>query len=99
MRADYHPLFHVDLKETADHLAERDPGLAAELVSEVEANALRAAKMPLAYRRGTQRMRRCLILRFRLELVFEYEAGDDAVRFIALAHTSREPGYWQARLE
>ncbi len=42
-------------------------------------------------------VRRCLIPRFPYQVVF-YAAANELV-VVAIAHTSRRPGYWRSRLE
>lgn len=73
----------------------RDPAVAADFIRELDAAIAAIADAPdrwPAHRRGT---RRYLLRRFPFSIVYTSDA--DRVRVIAVAHSRREPGYWDRR--
>ncbi len=86
-----------ELLEASEWYEDRRPGLGAEFVGAVEHAMNAAANAPLAAAAwpGSRRHRRRVMERFPYILV--YELRDDAIEFVAVAHTSREPGYWLKR--
>jgi toxin ParE1/3/4 len=86
-----------ELLEAAEWYEARRPGLGAEFVGAVEYAMNAAANAPLAAAGwpGSKRHRRRVMERFPYILV--YELRGDTIEFVAIAHTSREPGYWLKR--
>lgn len=88
-----------ELLEAAEWYEERRPGLGAEFVGAVEKAMAAAAASPMAAAMwpGSTRYRRRIMDKFPYVLVFEVRS--EAVEFVAIAHTSRKPGYWLRRIE
>lgn len=85
---------------TAWHEEER-PGCGELLLSEVRAEITRAATMlnsgvSIEGFAATYNVRAFNLRRFRYRVIVALVAGSPLV--VAVAHTSREPGYWRERL-
>ena len=52
---------------------------------------------PLAWQQGSRGSRRYILNRFPYAIV--YKVYDDGIVIIAVAHLSREPDYWQDRVD
>ncbi len=98
-------LRRVVLPEAAEELVdavawyeERRPGLGAEFFGVVDAGmaAVCARQMVAAGWPGLPRYRRLVLQRFPYVLVDEVRGEE--VEFVAVAHTSRKPGYWTNRI-
>lgn len=59
-------------------------------------DAVATAPLASATWPGSARHRRRVMKKFPYILV--YEVRDDAIEFVAIAHTKREPGYWLERI-
>ena len=86
----------VELAETAGFYDERQVGLGAAFISEfVKATEL-IQQFPSLGRPIGNRMRRVLTNRFPYAIIyFEYH---DETLVVAIAHTSRRPGFWKNRM-
>ena len=98
-------LTRVVLPEAADELVdavgwyeEKRAGLGAEFFGAVDAGMSQVCATPFiaAIWPGLSRYRRLVLQRFPYVLV--YEVRGDEIEFVAIAHTSRRPGYWTERL-
>jgi len=90
-----------ELTQAAKWYESRQTGLAARLLDEFDAVSSSVAKAPRSFPRllGLPidlEIRRALLRRFPYALVF-YEMTKE-VRVLAVAHTSRRPGYWLSRV-
>ncbi|MDP0500212.1 MAG: type II toxin-antitoxin system RelE/ParE family toxin [Verrucomicrobiota bacterium JB022] len=97
MKILYHPAFERELTSAAEWLEEHEAGLGRRLIEEVESGISRILRRPQSFRRDLG-ARRCAVNRFRYLIYFEYVKEESLVRVLALAHTSRQPGYWRRRL-
>jgi plasmid stabilization system protein ParE len=86
-----------ELLEAAEWYESGRPGLGAEFVGAVEHAMSAAASMPLAAAPwpGSTRFRRRVMERFPYILI--YQVRSNTIEYVAIAHTSREPGYWLKR--
>lgn len=75
----------------------RSPDAARNFDTEVEYALLQIWKAPLRWARGPFNTRRYLLRRFPFLLIYR-ERPFDEIQIIAVAHTSRRPGYWKTRL-
>jgi toxin ParE1/3/4 len=90
------PAAREEFLDAADHYDAQAPGLGEEFIAEVEHAAERIAAFPehgSSYLAGT---RRVVLGRFPHSVV--YQAGPEGVLIVAVAHHSRQPGYWRGRL-
>jgi plasmid stabilization system protein ParE len=91
-----HPGAIEELREARLWYSERSGATADRFIREVDRAMGLIAESPdrwPAYRRGT---RRFLLHRFPFLLVYHEE--QDVIKVLAVAHTSRRPGYWRDRL-
>ncbi|MEZ6101394.1 MAG: type II toxin-antitoxin system RelE/ParE family toxin [Pirellulaceae bacterium] len=75
--------------------AERSPDVALNFDSEFDAVLAKIAESPDRYPVCDDRHRYVLMRRFPYQVIYRTIA--DTVTVIAVAHTSREPGYWTDR--
>jgi plasmid stabilization system protein ParE len=80
--------------------AERSPEAAAEFVATVERTLARIRELPGVAQEwpGRPELRRQLLGRFPYSIIYLLRDDDDGVVILAMAHTSRTPGYWLGRL-
>ena len=86
-----------ELLQAAEWYEDRRPGLGVEFLGAAEKAMDAAASSPLAAAiwPNSARHRRRVMGKFPYVMV--YEVRPDAIEFVAIAHTSREPGYWLKR--
>ena len=87
---------NVELAETAGFYDERQVGLGAAFISEFLKATQLIEQFPSSGRPIGDRMRRVLTNRFPYAIIYlEYR---DERLIVAIAHTSRGPGYWKNRM-
>ncbi len=88
-----------DIREAMRWYKRQRRGLGAEFVGVVDAGLAQLFANPLAFATwpDDERYRRFVLHRFPY-LVF-YELRPDAVEVVAVAHASREPGFWTSRIK
>ena len=85
----------AELRQAKVFLEDQRVGL-GDVFAEVVAFALeQIAAAPAAWPSASRRARHYLIRRFRYAVVYQIR-GDEIV-ILAIAHTSRRPGYWRDR--
>ena len=94
---EYHSDAEAEYLDAVRYYCEIGAELGMAFVTEVEAAVNRARRFPEAHRRISDNLRRVLTHRFSYAII--YEPLEDRIFIWAVAHTSREPGYWKARLE
>jgi toxin ParE1/3/4 len=93
---EYHPESRTDVREAVDWYRSRSQMAALDFSDELKAALARLRESPQAcplYLYGT---RRILLGRFPFSVVFRERLHD--IQIVAVAHTSRRPGYWARRL-
>ena len=73
----------------------RQPGLQLRFVAAVEEAIHRILEHPQRWRRIEPDIQRCLTRTFPYAII--YSVRGDTVFILAIAHGSREPGYWKHR--
>jgi plasmid stabilization system protein ParE len=75
----------------------RRQGLGARFLDEVEAMLTRIAAGPQRFQRWMDdaRYQRAVLSRFPYVVMFIADRPSRTVTVVAVAHTSREPGYWK----
>jgi plasmid stabilization system protein ParE len=86
-----------ELEEAMLYYEDRRAGLGDDFRQRVSETIQSIARQPLRFpeyegKRLTRLFRRALVTRFPYIVV--YEAREDETLIVAVAHTSREPGYW-----
>ncbi|HNC97148.1 MAG TPA: type II toxin-antitoxin system RelE/ParE family toxin [Myxococcota bacterium] len=90
-----------ELREAAEWFSDRSPELGDALLDEVDRMILHLRQhpdlgTPVQLRRRTPVLRRVALRRFRYVLF--YRVQDGLLQVVAVAHSSRRPGYWVQRL-
>jgi toxin ParE1/3/4 len=92
---EYHPAAEAEYFEAIRYYSGIRPDLGLSFVTEVESAIERARQFPEAYGKITEDLRHIGTHRFPYAVV--YEVREDRVFIWAVAHASREPGYWKTR--
>jgi plasmid stabilization system protein ParE len=96
MRVRFHPEARVDLKEGKSFYRRRSPLAAAAFVREIETALSRIVEAPRRYPEDEHGTRE-LVLPWRFPYTVVYRIGDNSIAIVAIAHQSKEPGYWHHR--
>ncbi|MCA9708275.1 MAG: hypothetical protein KDK70_20660 [Myxococcales bacterium] len=96
-----HPEALFELNQAVAWHEHERPGYGALLFAEVERKVAQAARLPrsgapLPGFEAHHDVRKYVVRRFRYLVITALV--DERLRVIAVAHTSREPGYWRDRL-
>ena len=94
---EYHPEAEAEYYDAIRYFSRISAELGMSFVTEVEKAVERARLFPESYGRIGPHLRRVLTRRFSYSLV--YETMEDRILILAVAHTSRSPGYWRRRLK
>lgn len=97
MRVKLHPRARVDLKEARVFYRQRSPLAAVAFAHEIDAALSRIAEAPLRYPNGDHGTREH-ILPWRFPYTLVYRVYEGSIVVVAVAHQSREPGYWHDRI-
>ena len=96
MEVVFHRLAAREYRSARDWYAERSPDVAEQFRIAVDRAVERIAAEPNALPRLGVNYRRVSVSRFPYVLVFR-ELTPKTVKVVAVAHTSRRPGYWRRR--
>ncbi|MBM4367026.1 MAG: type II toxin-antitoxin system RelE/ParE family toxin [Deltaproteobacteria bacterium] len=92
----FRPEARTEVVEAWVWYEEQRPGLGDEMVACLDAAVAAASRNPEAYARNYGEARRALVRRFPYAVFYMVEGGELVV--LAVAHTSRKPGYWADRI-
>ncbi len=95
MNYEFHPDALEEYNAAGFYYAHKEPGLDLRFIIAVENAIKRILDDPLRYRIFDKDVRRCLTRTFPYAILYTIE--DDSILVIAVAHLSREPGYWKRR--
>jgi toxin ParE1/3/4 len=93
---EYHSSAQAEYLEAVRHYSGIRAVLGMSFVTAVESAIERARQFPEAYGKVAQNIRHIGTHRFPYVIVYEVQA--DRIFIWAVAHTSREPGYWKRRV-
>lgn len=96
MRVKLHPEARIDLKESKAFYRRRSPLAAVAFAQEIDAALSRIAESPWRYPAGDYGTRE-FVLPWRFPYTIVYRIQENLIVIIAVAHQSKEPGYWQHR--
>jgi plasmid stabilization system protein ParE len=96
MKCAFHPDARLEYRAAAEFYEARQVGLGAAFTKEIETAIEHILEAPERFRFIEQDVRRCLARTFPYGVLYTVER--DLVLILAIAHGSREPGYWQDRL-
>ena len=94
---DYHPEAVAELVEAAQFYEERRVGFGARFLTAVESAQIRILDNPFIGRIDLEGARRLSVPRF--PCLLNYRQKGKQIIILAVAHTSRKPGYWVARTD
>jgi len=97
MKLRIHRLAVVEIDHEVDYYESRQPGLGTELEEELEAVFATILRFPHAAPQWKSRGDRRVAVLDRFPFTLPYQIMDDEIIVLALAHTSRRPGYWSRR--
>lgn len=97
MKLRIHRLAVVEIDHEVDYYESRQPGLGAELEDELDAVFSTILRLPHAAPQWKNRVDQRVAVLDRFPFTLPYQIGDDEIVVLALAHTSRRPGYWSRR--
>jgi toxin ParE1/3/4 len=92
-----HRLAVTEIDHEVDYYESRQVGLGAELEDELEDAFSMILRFPLAAAQWRSRPDRRVFVLDRFPFTVPYQIADDEIVILALAHTSRRPGYWSRR--
>lgn len=92
----YHEAAEEELLNAAGYLELQTKGLGRRFLMEVRKAEGLIAQLPLAAAEVRPGIRKRLLRKFRYPLIYSVE--EDHVLILAVAHTSRRPGYWSGRI-
>ena len=96
MRYEFHAEALEEYEQAARYYAEQQPGLDLRFIICVE-NAIEVILQdPLRWRPFDEDVRRCLTRVFPYGILYTIEPN--FILIVAVAHCSREPGYWKHRV-
>lgn len=95
--AEFHAEASAEYDAAFDWYLERSPDAALRFDAEVDRALEQIIQAPQRWAAGPHATRRFLLRQFPFTLVYrERESGE--IQVVAVAHTSRRPGYWKGRL-
>lgn len=97
MRLEFHPEAELELIEAALHYELELPGLGERFESEVRRATDLLLEHPEIGQSVDPDLRWFVLPRFPFTLI--YSVTSDALRIEVVAHQSRLPGYWRARID
>ena len=97
MRYEFHPEALDEYEDSARFYAGCQSGLELRFIDCVESAFRRVSEAPTRWRPFEEDVRRCLVHVFPYAVLYTIEP--DYVLIIAIMHCSREPGYWQNRIQ
>ena len=96
MRYEFHPGAVEDYDEAGHYYARQQPGLDLRFVICIEEAIELILEDPYRWRPVDEDVRRCLTRVFPFGILYTIESDFDLI--VAVAHCSREPGYWKHRI-
>lgn len=97
MRLRLHRLAVAEIDHEVDYYEARQAGLGAELEDELDAVLAMILQFPEAAPQWKHRADRRVAVLDRFPFTVPYQVTGDEIVVLALAHTSRRPGYWSRR--
>jgi plasmid stabilization system protein ParE len=97
MRLRIHRLAVAEIDYEVDYYESRHAGLGAELEDELETAFELVLRFPEAAPQWKNRPDRRVLTLDRFPFTLAYQIVSDEIVILALAHTSRRPGYWSQR--
>jgi plasmid stabilization system protein ParE len=94
---DFHPGARRDFREAVDYYRQRSPAAARRFTAALDRVLTAIAAQPDRYSWYEPPFREAILIRYPFSVIYQVtDTGD--VQVVAVAHASREPGYWQDRI-
>ena len=90
-----HPEARREFNDAIDYYERESPGLGLIFTNEVDSGFARIREYPDAAPPVAKRVRRLVLAKFPFSLI--YEARDDFLMVLAVAHHRKRPYYWRIR--
>jgi toxin ParE1/3/4 len=97
MKLQIHRLAVAEIDHEVEYYESRQPGLGAELEDEIDAVLGMISRFPKAAPQWKTRVDRRVVALDRFPFTLPYQILGEEIVVLALAHTSRRPGYWSRR--
>jgi plasmid stabilization system protein ParE len=97
MRVKFHPEARRDVREGRDFYRRRSPIAAIAFAHEVDTAIARIKEAPLRFAENEYGTR-SFTFPWRFPYTIVYKVMDTTIVIVAVAHHSKEPGYWRARV-
>ncbi|HEY3975397.1 MAG TPA: type II toxin-antitoxin system RelE/ParE family toxin [Candidatus Sulfotelmatobacter sp.] len=94
---EFHDEATAEYDAAFDWYLERSPDSALRFDAEVERALAEIVAAPRRWAMGPYSTRKFLLRRFPFILIYR-ERPSGSIQIVAVAHTSRKPGYWKGRL-
>ena len=94
-----HRLAIAEIDHEVDYYEARQTGLGAELEDDLDRVFMTILRFPEAAPQWTNRPDRRVAVLDRFPFTIPYQIKGDEIVILAVAHTSRRPGYWSRRRE
>ena len=94
---EFHQEASAEYDAAFDWYLERSPETALRFDAEVNRALAQIIQAPELWAAGPHSTRRFLLRRFPFTLIYRERASGE-IQLVAVAHTSRKPGYWKQRL-
>jgi plasmid stabilization system protein ParE len=95
--AEFHDEATAEYEAAFDWYLERSPDAALGFDAEVDRALAEIIAAPRRWASGPHSTRRFLLRKFPFTLIYR-EQGSGSILIVAVAHTSRKPGYWKGRV-
>jgi plasmid stabilization system protein ParE len=96
MRLKLHPEARIDLKEGKAFYRHRSPLAAVAFAHEIDTAISRVVESPWRFPEGDHGTRE-FVLPWRFPYTVVYRITENRIVIVAVAHQSKEPGYWHHR--
>jgi plasmid stabilization system protein ParE len=97
MKLKFHPEARAELNAAKSFYSRRSPLAALAFKEEIDAGVASLGEAPHRYAEGEFGTREH-VLPWRFPYTIVYMTRGDSIVVVAIAHQSREPGYWRERL-
>jgi len=94
--AQFHEEASAEYDAAFDWYLERSPDTALKFDAEVDRALTQISEAPQRWASGPHGTRRFLLRQFPFVLIYRERAAAE-IQVVAVAHTSRKPGYWKQR--
>jgi plasmid stabilization system protein ParE len=95
--AEFHEAATAEYDAAFDWYLERSPDAAAKFDAEVDRAVAQINAAPKRLAAGPHSTHKFLLRQFPFTLIYRERASAE-IQIVAVAHTSRKPGYWKQRL-